>query len=94
MALKNASASRAPDTRSGSSEPSASDARRAYSISDFCYVYGVGRTHAYAEISAGRLHARKAGRRTLITIDAAEAWLEQLPELSGNKVQSRMGGEA
>ena len=67
---------------------------RALSITDFCRLYGIGRTHAYAEISGGRLHARKAGRRTLITVDAAEAWLEQLPELSGNRERFRRGGEA
>jgi len=55
---------------------------RAFSISDFCRRYGIGRTNAYHEIAAGRLRAVKVGRRTLISHDAAEAWLAALPELA------------
>ena len=55
---------------------------RAFSISEFCRRYGIGRTNAYQEIAAGRLRALKVGRRTLITHDAAEAWLAALPELN------------
>ena len=54
---------------------------RAFSIPEFCRRYGIGRTNAYQEIAAGRLRAVKAGRRTLITHEAAEAWLASLPEL-------------
>ena len=43
----------------GSAEPS----RRAFSISEFCFRYGIGRTNAYQEIAAGRLRAVKVGRR-------------------------------
>jgi excisionase family DNA binding protein len=55
--------------------------RRAFPISEFCRLYGIGRTKAYAEIAAGRLRALKVGRRTLIIYDAAEAWLASRPEL-------------
>lgn len=58
---------------------SATHSRRAFSISEFCLRYGIGRTNAYQEIAAGRLRAVKVGRRTLITCDAAEAWLAELP---------------
>jgi excisionase family DNA binding protein len=54
---------------------------RAFSIPEFCRRYGIGRTNAYQEIATGRLRALKAGRRTLITHEAAEAWLASLPEL-------------
>ena len=54
---------------------------RAFSINEFCRRYGIGRTNAYEEIAAGRLRAVKVGRRTLITLEAAEAWLAALPEL-------------
>jgi excisionase family DNA binding protein len=54
---------------------------RVFSICEFCRRYGIGRTNAYQEIAAGRLRAVKAGRRTLITHEAAEAWLASLPEL-------------
>jgi len=55
--------------------------QRAMSIDGFCKGYGIGRTKAYEEINAGRLKARKAGRRTVITADDAEDWLSRLPAL-------------
>jgi len=53
---------------------------RAFSIEEFCRIYSIGRTTAYAEMSAGRLKRRKVGKRSLITRDDAEAWLRALPE--------------
>jgi hypothetical protein len=55
--------------------------QRAMSLRVFCERYGLGRTRAYEEIAAGRLTARKAGRRTIITADDAEDWLSRLPAL-------------
>jgi hypothetical protein len=52
--------------------------QRAMSIDGFCKGYGIGRTKVYEEINAGRLKARKAGRRTIITVDDAEDWLSRL----------------
>ena len=70
--------------RSGAERESALP--RAFSIREFCRQYGIGRTHTYEEIAAGRLRAVKVGRRTLIKSDAAEAWLAALPELNnGNR---------
>jgi hypothetical protein len=54
---------------------------RAMSVQVFCDRYNIGRTKAYEEIYAGRLKARKAGRRTIITADDAEDWLSRLPAL-------------
>jgi excisionase family DNA binding protein len=54
---------------------------RAFSISEFCRRYGIGRTKAYAEIAAHRLRAVKAGRRTLISLDDAESWFATLPSV-------------
>ena len=62
---------------------------RAFSIREFCFRYGIGRTNAYEEIAAGRLRAVKVGRRTLISHDAAEAWLAALPEMSGTNRADR-----
>jgi excisionase family DNA binding protein len=53
-------------------------AARALSIADFCRLYGVGRTTTYAQIKAGALKARKIGRRTVVPVEAAEAWLISL----------------
>ena len=54
---------------------------QAFTIPDFCRAYGIGRTRTYAEIAAGRLLARKVGRRTLILKRDADAWLNSLPML-------------
>jgi excisionase family DNA binding protein len=55
------------------SEPPRAE-RRAYDIPEFCEAYRIGRTTAYAEIAAGRLRARKVGRRRLIGVNDAEEW--------------------
>ena len=54
------------------------------SLDDFCRRYRIGRTKTYDEINAGRLKARKAGRRTIIAEDDAEEWLSNLPALRGD----------
>jgi excisionase family DNA binding protein len=77
-----------PATAIGESD-GGSVCRRAFSISEFCLRYGVGRTNAYQEIAAGRLRAVKAGRRTLITHDSAEAWLAALPEANTSHRRDR-----
>lgn len=51
----------------------------ALSVNDFCRWAGIGRTAAYAEMKAGRLTARKFGRRTFIPMIEAERWLNSLP---------------
>ena len=56
--------------------------QRAMSVPEFCQRYGPGRTTAYQEIQAGRLRARKVGRRTIISQDDAEDWLRTLPTAS------------
>jgi hypothetical protein len=53
--------------------------RRAYTPSDFCAAYGIGKTTFYAEVKAGRLHVRKVGRRTLVLASDAEQWADELP---------------
>jgi excisionase family DNA binding protein len=53
--------------------------QRAMSISEFSERYGPGRTTIYEEIKLGRLRARKCGKRTFITEDDAEHWLQALP---------------
>lgn len=57
--------------------------QHAFTLTQFCEAYGIGRTFAYAEIGAGRLKYRKAGRRTLILKQDAMAWADSLP--SGGK---------
>ena len=84
---------RGPDDNTSGHEGDKSTLRlsRALSITEFCRLYGIGRTNAYQEISVGRLRAIKAGRRTLITVEAAEAWLAGLPEFQLRRNRTRSG---
>jgi hypothetical protein len=59
--------------------------QRAMSIAEFCERYGPGRTKAYEELKSGRLHGRKIGKRTIITEDDAEDWLQHLPVIGGSR---------
>lgn len=56
--------------------------KNAYTVAEFCRRNSVGKTMAYDEIKNGRLEAIKAGRRTLITASAEQAWLATLPRLA------------
>jgi excisionase family DNA binding protein len=61
-------------------------AKLAYSIKEFCFVAGVGRTTVYQAIKAGALVARKSGKRTLIAASDARQWLEALPAFKATKM--------
>jgi|SoiMethySBSTD1v2_1073268.scaffolds.fasta_scaffold12625_6 hypothetical protein len=58
-----------------------------FSLYEFARRHQIGLTTIYAEIKAGRLTARKIGRRTVIAVNDAEAWREQLPRV--RSVQSQ-----
>ncbi|MCJ2072958.1 hypothetical protein MKK75_29895 [Methylobacterium sp. J-030] len=51
----------------------------ALSLGEFLVWSSLGRTKALEEIAAGRLHAVKVGRRLLIPVEAAQAWLAAQP---------------
>ena len=55
--------------------------QRAMSVRGFCESVGIGRTRFYQEVKTGRLRVRKVGRRTIVTSDDAEDWLNRLPVL-------------
>lgn len=57
----------------------------AFTVDGFCSAYGVGRSLLYEEIRAGRISVRKAGRRTLIRKEDAQAWLDNLPAMKPAK---------
>lgn len=46
----------------------------AYSVKEFCAVYGVSNSTMYSEAAAKRLKLTKLGRRTLIGAEDAKAW--------------------
>jgi hypothetical protein len=54
--------------------------RGAFSIPEFCAWVRIGRTMAFGEIKAGRLTVTKCGKRSLIRVSDAEAWLQALPK--------------
>ncbi|MFY9838284.1 MAG: DNA-binding protein [Xanthobacteraceae bacterium] len=58
---------------------------KSYSLDEFARENAIGLTTVRGEINAGRLAARKLGRRTIITAEDAKAWQERLP-----KVQPRV----
>jgi excisionase family DNA binding protein len=55
--------------------------KRMLSVTEFCHLYGVGKTMAYAEMAAGHLPFVKKGKRRLIPVDGAEAWAKPAPTL-------------
>lgn len=55
--------------------------RGALSLDEFCAWVSIGRSKVYSEVRAGRLVLRKIGRKSVITVADAEAWLEQLPKI-------------
>ena len=63
------------------SNATAEDMPAAYSPRDFARVYGIGLTLTYELIGAGKLKARKLGRRTMILREDAEHWARSLPTL-------------
>jgi excisionase family DNA binding protein len=51
-----------------------------YSVEAATKVAGIGMTKLYAEINAGRLKAKKFGKRTLIPASALNDWIDNLPD--------------
>jgi hypothetical protein len=45
-------------------------------IQEACAATGIGRTKLYAEISAGRVHTKKVGTRTLIIVESLVAMID------------------
>ena len=53
--------------------------RAALRVSEACSALAISRSKLYLELAAGRLHAVKFGRRTLIPVPSIKAWLDGLP---------------
>jgi len=64
------------------------DAKKAMSPKSFSEAFGIGLTKTYEEIRAGRLIARKLGRRTIILPVDAEQWAASLPTVAGRPANS------
>lgn len=54
-------------------------AKRLLTISEFSDEYGPCRARVYELLHAGQLRAVKEGRKTYLTVEAAEEWRLNLP---------------
>ena len=63
--------------------------KRAYTVKEFCFAHGIGRTQVYEEIKYGRLIAHKCGGRTLILRGDSDAWLASLPVMNAPEGRSQ-----
>lgn len=73
------------------------ESRRYYPVLEFMAISGHGRTQVYALLAQGRLVAVKAGRRTLIVAESADAYLRSLPRatfVTGLNSRSAEGNRA
>jgi hypothetical protein len=68
-----------PQTDIGTHNSHSPFAPLAYTIDDAVSASGFSRSRIYDEISAGRLRAVKAGKRTLVFADSLRSLLEALP---------------
>ena len=57
----------------------------AYTINDAVKASGLSRSRIYEEMRAGRIEARKAGRRTLVVANSLAAFVASLPTISTNR---------
>jgi excisionase family DNA binding protein len=57
------------------------DTKLTYSIDEAATRVGICRDRIYSAIKDGRLDAKKAGRRTLVTAEALHRFIEALPAL-------------
>lgn len=65
--------------KSRDTTPQSIDDRLAFGVEEFAQLASIGRTTIFEQIRTGKLQAIKRGRRTLITRDAALAWLSDSP---------------
>lgn len=57
------------------------EAKQALTLKEFCEAFAISRSYAYLEIRANRLIVKKAGRRTLVLRQDADAWANALPSI-------------
>lgn len=58
--------------------------KAALTVDEFCGWANIGRSKFYQEVNEGRIKLRKVGRKSIVTLSDANAWLEDLPEAGGN----------
>jgi hypothetical protein len=64
------------------------DTRGAFDLHDFCHwAGGICRSFAYEEVKRGRLRLTKIGRKTVVTVEDAKAWLAALPKVGRREAE-------
>jgi excisionase family DNA binding protein len=63
--------------------PNVAPSQRYITFRQFYEAAGIGRSKALDEINAGRLVAKKCGKKILIDREAVEAWFASLPAARG-----------
>jgi excisionase family DNA binding protein len=53
-----------------------------HDVEEAAEVANVGQAKIRQEIKAGRLEARRVGKRILLTPEAIRAWIDQLPKVT------------
>jgi excisionase family DNA binding protein len=66
----------------------------AYTIRAAVWASGLSRSRIYELIAAGRIEARKEGRRTLIMAASLQRYLETLPTVQPRKVENAGGNHS
>lgn len=60
--------------------------KHTYSIDEFCRLHNIGRTTFYGLVKEGKGPAiMKVGRRTLITVEAAQNWRNGFAQRTDSK---------
>ncbi len=62
--------------------------RAAFSIAEVCAISGFGRDTIYAAVRNGKLIARKLGKRTIVTANDLDRFLNSLPALQLNRSEA------
>ena len=64
-------------------KPAPQDLREpaAMKVETFLHWAGISRFLFYQEVKRGRIRPKKCGGRTVIPVQEAERWLEELPDL-------------
>ncbi len=60
-----------------------SQTKAAMTVDEFCGWASIGRSKFYQEVNEGRIKLRKIGRKSIVTVNDADAWLANLPEAGG-----------
>lgn len=57
----------------------------AVTVEQALQLMGISRSQFYRELAAGRINARKVGKRTIVPMDEIRRWVENLPTYTPDK---------